>query len=157
MDELKDRIRTVRKQSQFKTQESFASALGTTRPAIASYELGKVVPSETFIQLLCSKFHISEKWLRTGEGSMKSESDEDMLDRIARELSLTPLQSEAFHYLMSLPDEERETVAKAFFILLKGNKKPAGRKESCPPETEADVKRKIVNAELDAEAKGKTS
>lgn len=157
MDELKDRIRTVRKQSQFKTQESFASALGTTRPAIASYELGKVVPSETFIQLLCSKFHISEKWLRTGEGSMKSESDEDMLDRIARELSLTPLQSEAFHYLMSLPDEERETVAKAFFILLRGNKKPAGRKESYPPETEADVKRKIVNAELDAEAKGKTS
>lgn len=157
MDELKDRIRTVRKQSQFKTQESFASALGTTRPAIASYELGKVVPSETFIQLLCSKFHISEKWLRSGEGSMKSESDEAMLDRIARELSLTPLQSEAFHYLMSLPDEERETVAKAFFILLKGNKKPAGRKESCPPETEADVKRKIVNAELDAEAKGKTS
>lgn len=118
MDELKDRIRTVRKQSQFKTQESFASALGTTRPAIASYELGKVVPSETFIQLLCSKFHISEKWLRTGEGGMKAESDEDMLDRIARELSLTPLQSEAFHYLMSLPDEERETVAKAFFILL---------------------------------------
>lgn len=157
MDELKDRIRTVRKQSQFKTQESFASALGTTRPAIASYELGKVVPSETFIQLLCSKFHISEKWLRTGEGSMKSESDEDMLDRIARELSLTPLQSEAFHYLMGLPDDERETVAKAFFILLNGNKKPAGRKESRPPETEADVKRKIVNSELDAEAKGKTS
>lgn len=122
MDELKDRIRTVRKQSQFKTQESFASALGTTRPAIASYELGKVIPSETFIQLLCSKFHISEKWLRSGKGDMKAESDEDMLDRIARELSLTPLQSEAFHYLMSLPDEERETVAKAFFILLKGNK-----------------------------------
>lgn len=152
MDELKDRIRAVRKQSPFKTQESFASALGTTRPAIASYELGKVVPSETFIQLLCSKFHISEKWLRTGEGSMKSESDEDMLDRIARELSLTPLQSEAFHYLMSLPDEERETVAKAFFVLLK-----SGKGQALPPESPSDVKRKIVNAELDAEAKGKTS
>lgn len=153
---MNNRLKAVRNEVNM-TQAQFAEALGTSRTAYAKYENGLVIPSDTFIGLLCNKFHISEKWLRTGEGSMKSESDEDMLDRIARELSLTPLQSEAFHYLMSLPDEERETVAKAFFILLRGNKKPAGRKESRPPETEADVKRKIVNAELDAEAKGKTS
>lgn len=153
---MNNRLKAVRNEVNM-TQAQFAEALGTSRTAYAKYENGLVIPSDTFISLLCNKFHISEKWLRTGEGSMKSESDEDMLDRIARELSLTPLQSEAFHYLMGLPDEERETVAKAFFILLKGNKKPAGRKESCPPETEADVKRKIVNSELDAEAKGKTS
>lgn len=126
MDELKDRIRAVRKQSQFKTQESFAVALGTTRPAIASYELGKVVPSETFIQLLCSKFLINENWLRTGEGEMKSESDEDMLSRIAGEMNLTPLQTEAFKILMGLPEEDREVVAKAFFAILKSiTKRPA--------------------------------
>lgn len=153
---MNNRLKAVRNEVNM-TQAQFAEALGTSRTAYAKYENGLVIPSDTFISLLCNKFHISEKWLRTGEGSMKSESDEDMLDRIARELSLTPLQSEAFHYLMSLPDEERETVAKAFFILLKGNKKPAGRKESRPPETEADVKRRIVNSELDAEAKGKTS
>ena len=52
MTELKDRIRLIRKQAAKLTQEKFADVLGTTRPAIASYELGKVVPSDTLIQLI---------------------------------------------------------------------------------------------------------
>lgn len=153
---MNERIKELRKSLKL-SQTEFGKKLGVSRDVINNIENGRVELKEYLIKTICSVFNVSANWLRTGEGGMKAESDEDMLDRIARELSLTPLQSEAFHYLMSLPDEERETVAKAFFILLKGNKKPAGRKESCPPETEADVKRKIVNSELDAEAKGKTS
>ncbi len=155
MSELKDRIRAVRKQSEYKTQESFAVALGTTRPAIASYELGKVVPSETFIQLLCTKFRVNEKWLRTGNGDMHSESDEELLDKISRRLQLSPLQSEAFHFLMSLPDEDRETVAKAFFILLKAQKAPP--EEAARRKSITDVKRKMISQELDDEEKGQIS
>lgn len=153
---MNERIKELRKSLKL-SQTEFGKKLGVSRDVINNIENGRVELKEYLIKTICSVFNVSANWLRTGEGGMKAESDEDMLDRIARELSLTPLQSEAFHYLMGLPDEERETVAKAFFILLKGNKKPAGRKESRPPETEADVKRKIVNSELDAEAKGKTS
>lgn len=153
---MNERIKELRKSLKL-SQTEFGKRLGVSRDVINNIENGRVELKEYLIKTICSVFNVSSDWIRTGEGSMKSESDEDMLDRIARELSLTPLQSEAFHYLMGLPDEERETVAKAFFILLKGSKKPAGRKESCLPETEADVKRKIVNSELDAEAKGKTS
>lgn len=153
---INERFKLIRKNAKL-SQKEFGERIGLGQAGVSWLEQSGNNITDLKIRQVCSLFGINENWLRTGEGKMKSESDEAMLDRIARELSLTPLQSEAFHYLMSLPDEERETVAKAFFILLKGNKKPAGRKESCPPETEADVKRKIVNAELDAEAKGKTS
>lgn len=148
---MNNRLKSVRTEAGM-TQAQFAEALGTSRTAYAKYENGLVTPSDTFIGLLCNKFKISERWLRTGEGEMKSESDEDMLSRIAGELNLTPIQAEAFRYLMGLPEEDRETVAKAFFVLLK-----SGKGQALPPESPSDVKRKIVNAELDAEAKGKTS
>lgn len=154
---MNNRLKLVRSGAGM-TQAQFAEALGTSRTAYAKYENGLVIPSDTFIHLLCDRFHISEKWIRTGEGEMKAESDEEMLGRIAKELNLTPIQSKIFHYLMSLPDEKRDAVSKAFFTLLKsGMDLPPVEKESHPPETEADVKRKIVNSELDAEAKGKTS
>lgn len=149
---MNNRLKSVRTEAGM-TQAQFAEALGTSRTAYAKYENGLVIPSDTFIGLLCNKFHISEQWLRTGEGDMKSESDEDMVDRIAGEFNLTPLQTEAFKYLMSLPDDKREAIAKLFFTILKsGQRQPAA-----PPESFSDVRRKIVNAELDAEAKGKTS
>lgn len=149
---MNERLKAVRTKAGM-TQAEFAETLGTSRTAYAKYENGLVIPSDTFISLLCSKFHVSEHWLRTGEGEMKSESDEDMLSRIAGEMNLTPLQTEAFKILMGLPEEDREVVAKAFFAILKSiTKRPAS-----PPESPSEVKRKIVNAELDAEAKGKTS
>jgi len=77
---MKDRLVAIRKHiggNKKISQSSFAELLGTTRNAIASYELGKVVPNDTFIQLLCSKFDVNEQWLRTGEGEMFEELDRD--------------------------------------------------------------------------------
>lgn len=121
MTELKDRIRMIRKESAKLTQEKFAEVLGTTRPAIASYELGKVVPSDTFIQLMCSKFSINQNWLRTGEGDMYRKTTSERLDEIAEELQLTPNQTKVFHILMGLPSEKREVIANAFFLICQEN------------------------------------
>lgn len=121
MTELKDRIRMIRKELAKLTQEKFAEVLGTTRPAIASYELGKVVPSDTFIQLVCSKFSINQNWLRTGEGDMYRKTTSERLDEIAEELQLTPNQTKVFHILMGLPSEKREVIANAFFLICQEN------------------------------------
>lgn len=121
MTELKDRIRMIRKELAKLTQEKFAEVLGTTRPAIASYELGKVVPSDTFIQLVCSKFSINQNWLRTGEGDMYRKTTSERLDEIAEELQLTPNQAKVFHILMGLPSEKREVIANAFFLICQEN------------------------------------
>lgn len=75
--ELKDRIRAVRKAKDFRSQSKFADFLGTTRPAIAKYESGDVIPNDIFIQLFCTKLNVNEDWLRTGNGKMFEELDRD--------------------------------------------------------------------------------
>ena len=106
--QLKDRLREVRKsQPQKVTQETFAESLGTTRNAIVSYELGKVIPSDTFIQLLCTKFNINEHWLRTGEGEMKETGAADVFATFAAQHNLTPAEREVMRYCFFLPPADR--------------------------------------------------
>lgn len=106
--QLKDRLREVRKsQPQKVTQETFAESLGTTRNAIVSYELGKVIPSDTFIQLLCTKFNINEHWLRTGEGEMKETGAADIFAMFAAQHNLTPAEREVMRYCFFLPPADR--------------------------------------------------
>ena len=108
MNELKDRIKEVRKGLMPKaSQENFAEMLGTTRNAIASYELGKVIPTDTFLQLLCMKFHVNETWLRTGEGEMFISSSPAPLDALARELGVTSEEKELLRVFLSFPPDER--------------------------------------------------
>ena len=75
---LKDRLKTIRKSLTPKiSQEKFGEMFGVSRNAIKTYELGTVIPSDTFIQLLCSKLNINEVWLRTGAGTMLEDPDRD--------------------------------------------------------------------------------
>ena len=65
--EMKDRIKEIRKSKGY-TQQAFADALGVKQNTIATYEMGRIVPSDTVINLICSKFSVREEWLRTGDG-----------------------------------------------------------------------------------------
>lgn len=71
---IKDRIKILRKKLGF-TQQIFADRIGIARGNVAAYEVGKNAPSDAVIQLICSKFNVSEEWLRTGEGDMFIELD----------------------------------------------------------------------------------
>lgn len=105
---LKDRLREIRKNLPKKTtQEAFAESLGTTRNAIASYELGKVIPTDTFIQLLCAKFNISEEWLRTGAGPMHKSDIEAQVDAYTRGYALDAEEREIIRYFLNLNPPER--------------------------------------------------
>lgn len=64
---MKDRILSIRKSLDM-TQAQFGEEIGATRPMIASYESGKVIPDKTTRMLICSKFNVNETWLETGEG-----------------------------------------------------------------------------------------
>ena len=75
-----ERIRKVRKNEDL-SQEAFANKMAVTRNMIATYELNRVEPTDLFIDSLCTKFNIDEKWLRSGEGEMYITLDEN--DRFA--------------------------------------------------------------------------
>ena len=70
MENIQERIKLVRK-SKGMTQQAFAEKLGLKQNTIATYEMGKTVPSDRTICDICQKFRICEEWLRTGEGDME--------------------------------------------------------------------------------------
>jgi len=72
------RIRKLRKALDL-TQVEFARRIGKTQNSVANYETGHRNPSSSVVNNICKEFHVSETWLRTGEGGMfleLSRSDE---------------------------------------------------------------------------------
>lgn len=133
---LKDRLREIRKNLPKKTtQEAFAESLGTTRNAIASYELGKVIPTDTFIQLLCAKFNISEEWLRTGEGEMRQESETAMFSSFAQQYNLSEKERQAARYLLSLSSEDRQQILRVVEGLARAMQTDEGTSSETPVTT----------------------
>ena len=105
---LHERIKSVRKSLTPKvSQTAFAEMLGTTRRAITTYETGVVTPSDTFIQLLCAKFNISEEWLRTGAGSMHKSDIDAQVDAYTRGYTLDAEEREIIRYFLQLAPSDR--------------------------------------------------
>ena len=64
-----ERIKELRKSLKM-TQQEFADRLNIQRGSIASYETGRISPSNSTISLICKELNVSEDWLRNGEGDM---------------------------------------------------------------------------------------
>ena len=52
------------------SQQEFADRLKLTQGAVSGYEIGRRVPNDAIIDLICREFNVNETWLRTGEGPM---------------------------------------------------------------------------------------
>ena len=64
-----ERIKELRKALKM-TQQEFADRLNVQRGSIASYETGRISPSNAAISLICKELNVSEDWFRNGEGDM---------------------------------------------------------------------------------------
>ena len=64
-----ERIKELRKALKM-TQQEFADRLNVQRGSIASYETGRISPSNAAISLICKELNVSEDWLRNGNGDM---------------------------------------------------------------------------------------
>ena len=73
---MKERIKEVRKSLNM-NQTEFGEALGASRFMITTYEIGKVTPPASIIELICTKFHVSKEWLVDGIGDMHDFQLED--------------------------------------------------------------------------------
>lgn len=62
---MKDRIKKVRKDSGL-NQTEFGAEIGASRPMIASYEGGSVIPDASKRMLICEKFNVNPEWLENG-------------------------------------------------------------------------------------------
>lgn len=81
---LGERLKTVRTASVPKiSQEEFAKSIGSTRSAYVAYELDKVIPTDTVLELLSMKYKYNFAWLKYGQGPEKLDvSDEEIVEEI---------------------------------------------------------------------------
>lgn len=84
---MKDRIKAVRKALGL-SQTKFGSRVGVKGNTVGNYEIGLRTPSDAVIFSICREFKVSEAWLRTGQGEMFVQMDEDQeLDYILGQIS----------------------------------------------------------------------
>lgn len=81
-----ERIKKLRKALDL-TQQKFADRIGVKQNTVAQYEMGRNVPIDSVIALICREFNVSEKWLRTGEGDMFRPADRNTdIARLTKQL-----------------------------------------------------------------------
>lgn len=85
---MNERLKELRKALGM-TQQAFADAIGVKRNTVATYEIGRNEPIDAVINLICDRFHVSEAWLRTGEGEMfvKVSKEDEIMELVERSLS----------------------------------------------------------------------
>jgi len=76
---VNERIKATRKASGL-TQSEFAERIGASRDKMASYETGRVVPSDTVLKMISREFSVSFAWLKTGEGPMDDPVVDDAVE-----------------------------------------------------------------------------
>ena len=69
MSKVNERIKKLRK-SLGLTQQEFSDRIKVKRNTVATYEMGRSMPSDAAISLICREFNVNETWLRTGDGEM---------------------------------------------------------------------------------------
>lgn len=73
---MNERLKLLRKTLHL-TQQQFADRLRVPRNTIGGYEVGKSNPSDAAVNNICREFNVSEQWLRTGEGEIFLDQDDE--------------------------------------------------------------------------------
>lgn len=155
---MNERLRELRNALKL-TQTEFAKRIGIGASAISEIEKGRNTLSGRNIAAICRVFNVSEDWLRYNKGEMFAEP-KDGLEKLREEYDLNDGDIALIKSFLELPAEMRQMVlafgrnfAKNMALQLGIEPPNFDRK----PDDEMTVaeKRRIVNAELDAEEKKK--
>lgn len=109
MNKACERVRELRKSLKL-SQTDFAEELGVTRSVISNIELGIVEIKEYVLRLICSKFNVSEEWLRNGTGEMFVQTPKTVLDDLVTAHNLDEREKAIISAFLDLSSEGRATV-----------------------------------------------
>lgn len=107
------RLKKLRKELDL-TQSAFADRIGMKQNTIATYEMGRSIPSDQAIRSICREFDVNEEWLRNGTGEMFKPSPSSALDALAAEYSLDHGSYIAIEKFLKLSPELREGMISYF-------------------------------------------
>lgn len=125
--DIKDRVKAVRLENGL-TQKMFAQRLGIAQTSYSSIETGASPVQERYIISICSEFHISEAWLRTGEGEMYDNPEEQLVQRLADQYGLEGVYLHVVRAFLTIPPEYRADILKlARALVLAGDESAAAQ------------------------------
>ena len=108
-----DQIRCLRK-SLGLTQQEFANRIGVKRNTIANYEIGRNIPVDSVLELICREFNVSRQWMETGVGDIFIEPDNFSLDEYLCERGADSLEIEIIRAYFELDPTTRKRVLNQF-------------------------------------------
>ena len=106
---VNQRIRQVRKHFDMQ-QSEFGERLGLSQTGVSWLEREGNTVSEQTIRLLHLDFHVSEEWLRTGDGPMFSAEDDSPLERLCREYAVSDCERRILELYFSFDPKRRKMV-----------------------------------------------
>ena len=109
-----ERIKWLRKNKLKLTQQEFASQIKVSRSNYGNIETGQIRITDRVISDICDAFHISESWLRTGEGEMFVQTKEDLFSRLAAENDLNDFDLMVLKTYVSLKPDQRQALYRFF-------------------------------------------
>lgn len=114
---MNERIKELRERLGM-SQTEFAESLNLKRNSISLIEVGKRNPSDRTILDICSKFHVSEDWLRSGTGEVFLETPSSTMEQLRREFNLDEFDFNLVYEYLKLGGEQRKTVRDFFYRVI---------------------------------------
>lgn len=137
-----ERVRNIRKELGF-TLDEFGARIGLKNAAVSLIENNRRTLTDTVAKAISREFNISEEWLKTGKGEMKTATVSGAAAEIAARLGLGPWATQALERFIALGPEEQ----RAFLETLEKLLGPA----SVDREPTIDEKIESYRSELEAQ------
>jgi len=124
--EIGRRILELRKKLKL-NQTDFGKRIGVTRSAVCNYENGSRSIGEQVILAICREFGVDEFWLRTGEGEMFRQENQDIVERLTMEYKLTKQEQSLITSFLKLSSNERAAIMQYVANLVESFAMPSDR------------------------------
>ena len=106
---INERLKLLRKELGL-TQIEFGEKIGLKKSAASQVEKDGYSINPRLLQLICSTFNISEKWLTEGKGDMYTSDEEVILDKLAGMYDLSESQMAFAKQWLQLPATAKDAV-----------------------------------------------
>jgi transcriptional regulator with XRE-family HTH domain len=120
---MNERLKKLRKTLEL-TQQEFAVRIGMKQNTIATYEMGRSIPSDLCIRSICREFNVNEQWLRDGTGEMFKLSKEEEIASWVNSIQVSEDFKKRFISVLSKLDvDDWELIANMAETLVRQRKK----------------------------------
>ena len=120
-ERIKELLQALKNGSPKVTQRQLAERIGVTEGAVSGWVSGRRNITDQSLKAICREFNVNEDWLRTGNGEMFIEADEDEFMKAAALLSNDSFVRNIIVEYYKL-DEDSRTLLREFINRLSGGK-----------------------------------